>query len=37
MIAYEKFTEKLPEKENFYSFLTHKQTSNEEYEHILKV
>ena len=37
MSNFEKFTEKLPSQENFYSLVTGKQISDKEYEHVLKV
>ena len=37
MRNFEKFTEKLPSQENFYSLVTGKQISDKEYEHVLKV
>ena len=36
MSYFEKFKEQLPSKENLYSSLTGKKSSNEEYEHALK-
>ena len=37
MGGFEKFKEKLPSKERFYSFLTSKNISDKEYEHALNV
>ena len=37
MIDFEKFKEKLPSKENFYSSLTGKKVSGKEYKHAFNV
>ena len=37
MIGFEKFREELPIKEKFYSSLTGKKATDEEYEHVLNV
>ena len=37
MSDFEKFKEKLPKKEKFYSSLTNRKISDKEYEHVLNV
>ena len=37
MSGFEKFKEEFPSKEKFYSLLTGKKVSDEEYEYVLKV
>ena len=37
MSDFEKFKEELPDKENFYSSLTNRKITDEEYEHVLNV
>ena len=37
MSSFEKFKERLPSKEKFYSLLMHKKIGDKEYQHVLKV